>query len=571
MKLSDFHEGMEGWEPVNTEVSKTPQLPNPETQVTPFLRAILPLPLQYSGDTIKQYNRPGLSAFRIAPLPANGMPGINAAIQSTAGSVVAAAIAAIPPVDDVEEICISKQPGTAYTLQLIDRGNLLTFDNGAGGTITLPGAPGSFTAGLGPFDKSTGATGSGTIEATPALTPATSGEWAFLTQGNVGGGSATFPAPWVTLAGSAEQQTIAGITPVTGNATLSGSSSEWAMGLLLFKMFGGGSPVLVNNRSRGGAFSPPFDIGSPTFTITAGNTIIVTNYYHILGAGTVTCSDSLGNVYVPRLDISDVNNRMIIFVCENALGGSATISIGGSATGNSSVSEAFEIGGGVSGASAANGFPKCWFTYIENTGSGSFTLTSLAKIDTRDDDLVIGPNQGVLLATDGFDWFTERGMGITTPVTVPSGGTGDTTLTAHAVLLGEGTSPVAFASPGAAGGVLTSNGAGADPSFQASSPSLPVSVPNGGTGDTTLTAHGVLIGEGTSPVAVTSPGTVGQVLTSNGSGADPTFQTNTPAIATAVKINGVGVSTDKQFFINAVTDGSAPTWTIQINGVTDGG
>lgn len=38
------------------------------------------------------------------------------------------------------------------------------------------------------------------------------------------------------------------------------------------------------------------------------------------------------------------------------------------------------------------------------------------------------------------------------------------------------------------------------------------------------TAHGVVIGEAGSPVAVTAAGTAGQVLTSNGPSADPTFQ-----------------------------------------------
>ena len=51
-----------------------------------------------------------------------------------------------------------------------------------------------------------------------------------------------------------------------------------------------------------------------------------------------------------------------------------------------------------------------------------------------------------------------------------------------------------------------------------------LTVPFGGTGNKTNTNHGVLIGQGTSAVAVTSAGTAGQVLTSNGSGADPTFQ-----------------------------------------------
>ena len=54
---------------------------------------------------------------------------------------------------------------------------------------------------------------------------------------------------------------------------------------------------------------------------------------------------------------------------------------------------------------------------------------------------------------------------------------------------------------------------------------------NGGTGATTLTAHGLLVGNGTGPVAVTGAGTSGQVFTSNGAAADGTFQA-LPASAT---------------------------------------
>lgn len=50
-------------------------------------------------------------------------------------------------------------------------------------------------------------------------------------------------------------------------------------------------------------------------------------------------------------------------------------------------------------------------------------------------------------------------------------------------------------------------------------------VPNGGSGAITLTAHGVLVGNGVSAIAVTGTGNSGQVLTSNGASADPTFQT----------------------------------------------
>jgi hypothetical protein len=43
-----------------------------------------------------------------------------------------------------------------------------------------------------------------------------------------------------------------------------------------------------------------------------------------------------------------------------------------------------------------------------------------------------------------------------------------------------------------------------------------LSVANGGTGNTSLTANAVLIGSGTNPVTTVTPGTTGNVLTSNG-------------------------------------------------------
>lgn len=67
-----------------------------------------------------------------------------------------------------------------------------------------------------------------------------------------------------------------------------------------------------------------------------------------------------------------------------------------------------------------------------------------------------------------------------------------------------------FALPDASATILTSN--------------TPVTVGQGGTGDSTLTVHGVLIGETTSAVAVSSAGSSGQCFVSNGASSDPTFQ-----------------------------------------------
>ena len=49
-------------------------------------------------------------------------------------------------------------------------------------------------------------------------------------------------------------------------------------------------------------------------------------------------------------------------------------------------------------------------------------------------------------------------------------------------------------------------------------------VGSGGTGLTTLDDHFVLLGSGTGAITPVTPGISGLVLTSNGTGSDPTFQ-----------------------------------------------
>lgn len=78
------------------------------------------------------------------------------------------------------------------------------------------------------------------------------------------------------------------------------------------------------------------------------------------------------------------------------------------------------------------------------------------------------------------------------------------------VLSGPATTAKTYTFPNASANVLTDNAL--------------VMVPQGGTAASTLTAHGVLVGEGTGAIAATAVGTSGQVLTSNGAGNDPTFQ-----------------------------------------------
>lgn len=164
---------------------------------------------------------------------------------------------------------------------------------------------------------------------------------------------------------------------------------------------------------------------------------------------------------------------------------------------------------------------------VPNGGTGLATLTAhdlLVGADTGNVTLVApSATAGVPLVSAGASTDPAYGTAV-----VAGGGTGLSTLTAHNVLLGEGTSNVGFAAPGAAGIPLISAGSTSDPAFGTAV------VAGGGTGQTSLTVHGVVVGNATSGVNVTSAGAAGTVLTGNGA-ADPTFQAPT-ALANTMSV-----------------------------------
>lgn len=91
-----------------------------------------------------------------------------------------------------------------------------------------------------------------------------------------------------------------------------------------------------------------------------------------------------------------------------------------------------------------------------------------------------------------------------------------------------------------------------------------------------LTAHSVVIAEGNSPFTVVPIGGAGTVLTSNGPGSDPTFQT-VPAVGAITQITGDsgGPETPTSGNFNLLgsgsitTVGSANTETVQLTGLTN--
>ena len=113
---------------------------------------------------------------------------------------------------------------------------------------------------------------------------------------------------------------------------------------------------------------------------------------------------------------------------------------------------------------------------------------------------------------------------------VTKGGTGRTSLTAYNLLIGNGTSSVALLAPSSGTGIpLVSQGSSSNPAYTTAE------VVGGGTGKTTFTAYAPVFGGtgATSPLQSGTVGTTGQVLTSNGAGALPTFQAASSGVSLA--------------------------------------
>ena len=189
--------------------------------------------------------------------------------------------------------------------------------------------------------------------------------------------------------------------------------------------------------------------------------------------------------------------------------------------------------------------------------------------------------------------------GLGSTVEVPSGGTGVTEIQNNALVIGQGTNPIATITPGTTGQFLTAQTNGAPqwstfvPGASVSNitfgstgltPSSPTSgsvsvggvlnVASGGTGVTTLTGNALICGNGTSGVtqsmvgaqgqiligsstvpAWLAAGTAGQILQTNGSGSDPSW----------VNLPGTGVATIS-FGSTGLTPSTATAGAVTVTG-----
>lgn len=120
-------------------------------------------------------------------------------------------------------------------------------------------------------------------------------------------------------------------------------------------------------------------------------------------------------------------------------------------------------------AGAASTFGKIYI--IKNTSGATTNPITIAPASGTIDgsaSLSITTAYGSFLVfSDGVSWYSQgSSSSVTVPVSVTNGGTGNSSLTAHAVLVGEGTSAVALVGPSAiAGQILQSGGPSSDPLF----------------------------------------------------------------------------------------------------------
>jgi hypothetical protein len=176
----------------------------------------------------------------------------------------------------------------------------------------------------------------------------------------------------------------------------------------------------------------------------------------------------------------DTVNNYITQYLDSAVEGTQTISgsqtaVTLSVTNGSALSQ---VGSGSTGSAQyqiinCTGNPASLLTITVPASSRKYIVINATSTNQSVKVVGAGPTTGVTIASgekvniawNGSD-FVKVG-GVSGTLSVADGGTGATTLTANNVILGNGTSPVQFVAPGSSGNVLTSNGT----TWQSSAPS----------------------------------------------------------------------------------------------------
>lgn len=548
---------------VAQRISNPPYVPNTRGDAGLAIGSMGPAPASFttSYDSVKMWIRPGVSQSRFPPLPTKANPQLNSATRSIVSNATAASSGSIeltaPSIFTLTDQTVAL-PGplvlalSPQTPNTVFAGPALNFGSFGIDTLTtaisLPGLLASIPPIYGNGYE-------GTSLVTGSATPTAANEWAlFLGYAGCLNPGYTHPTVgWTSLYDGGEHgvimcQNLATTAPVSVSVPITSTGiwthGNWSSITAIFKS----QPNVVNTYV--GSLNNPLTGVSAT----VGNTLLICVLGDIeagvLGQHTQTFTSTNGDIFTR------------IAVAYNTNGDSY------------------------------NGFDA---TQVElwmclSTAGGSFNIASHSSPLTSNFYVLVELNGVLPSLASGVPTFRPLVDADLPVVDVPHGGTGIATLIAHNVLLGEGTSTVGFAPPISAGYVLTDNGTGLNPTFQAlpytyyqtveqatvaktQRPILNFIAPITATDDagntSTDIAVPVFVGSGASHATGLVPDPGASAGTTKFLREDGTWAAAGGA-GTAVEINGAGVSSDKLIYINGTPDG-AMVWGIDINGSPDGG
>jgi hypothetical protein len=386
--------------------------------------------LQHDSDATKSKTAGGaIPEYSLMPTGAANAPN-NAAIKSvitqTLGeitkTVASSTAAAFTPCTKV-----NYQTTGDYTVQLSDLAGIISIGNSAGGVITLP----SPTSGAAPGTLVQAAYGSGSASLTN-------------TSGN-GMIAVVFTSPNVTL-GTVSVTDSAGNVwiPITTNS----GDSELMCTFYCAKVPGGHNTVtavvpffppppppsqvpfftfiavyevaglvpngldqFANGVGSGNASISPTTSSTVAFTFAQATSLTPTNPTPGSGWTGVTPPLPILGWNYPAY-AGGMLGGYWVGLAEYILNPAKGVAISGTASGGAIAdSDVTMANFAIAPNASAAGFTSCWYTWIENTGTGSYYLESASTIDGSVDSVLIGPNEGLMVVYDGTNWVTERGLG----------------------------------------------------------------------------------------------------------------------------------------------------------------
>jgi len=397
----------------------------------------------------------------------------------------------------------------------------------------------------------------------------TSGQIQYDNGGSFGGFTMSGDATLVTSTGAITVTKTSGAAFAASATTDTTNASNIASGILAVARGGTGLGTLTAHAVMvgEGTSTPGFvtigtagrvlvDQGAsadPAFEAISGDATLTSTGALTIGAGAITS----GKIASSAVSYAKIQNESGSTLLGNPTGSAAAPS---EITLGTNLSFAGSVLNAASGGAANPGGSANQIQWNSGgTAFAGFTMSGDATLVVATGAITVSKTGGVAFATSATTDTTNAANIASGTLSVARGGTGVSSPTAHAVLLGEGASAFGTATIGTAGRHLIDQGGGADPAFEVISgdatcaatgaftvtktsgvafassattdttnasniSSGTLGIARGGTGLGTLTAHAVMIGEGTSTPGFATIGTAGRLLIDQGSGADPAFE-----------------------------------------------